>query len=614
MFKLQDFIMPQTDICGQKEMFFRTSGDKDISYNYDLQIYNFMKGDVLKGNTYFNGFSAAKWKKYTSVHQVFVLLDIKGRFEVSLIKTFLSDSKVVENLVKQFNIALEKKEVFSFSYDFSLDQFDGIYYVQLTALEDGCQFYGGGFYTDQKPEEDVRLGGVICTYKREEFIYSNLNVFKRRFFSREDLPIHNHFDLFVVDNAHTLDEALFNSPHLHLFFNKNAGGAGGFTRGIIEILRSTTPYTHIILMDDDALLNVYSFELTFSFLSFLKKEYTDLYIGGSTLRLDRPNIQLESGAVWNNNLLFNVKGGLNLTSVKDILFNDLGESRSYNAWVFNCIPVSGISLQNLPLPLFVRGDDMEYGMRNSKKIVALNGICAWHAPLHNKYSAFMIYYELRNQLIINALYDDHFSAKSAVKLLRKKLIDELLKYRYENIELVFKAYCDFLAGVPFLLKTDVEALHQEIMKYVPPMLNFDQLSRTSTPFIYDKLKMSMQQKDGKAWKRLIRRLVFNGYLVPRFFYKKSPWDNYGVVELASARPIQFFRKAQILQVDLVAERGCVTHISKIKCLSTLKRFIKLALYIRCGAYARAQESFKTRSKELSKIDFWKKYLELEGDI
>ena len=188
-------------------------------------------------------------------------------------------------------------------------------------------------------------------------------------------------------------------------------------------------------MDDDALLDINSLERTYAFLSYTKKQHSDLYIGGATLRLDKQNIQLESGAVWNNNLLFNIKQNLDLTSVADILFNDLEESRSYNAWVFSCIPLESLSPSNLPLPLFVRGDDMEFGIRNSKKILTMNGICAWHAPLHNKYSSFMTYYTLRNQLVLNALYDKNFSSSSAIKLLAQNLTRELLYYRLSLIHI-----------------------------------------------------------------------------------------------------------------------------------------------------------------------------------
>lgn len=34
----------------------------------------------------------------------------------------------------------------------------------------------------------------------------------------------------------------------------------------------------------------------------------------------------------------------------------------------------------------IRGDDIEYGLRNCKRLVTLNGICVWHEPFESKYS------------------------------------------------------------------------------------------------------------------------------------------------------------------------------------------------------------------------------------
>lgn len=611
MFKLQEFTVPQADVCAEEELYFRTPSDSSSKYNFEEQSYFFLKGDVLEGNTYFNMFSAWKWMKYTQIQKFFVKLIIKGKFEVNLVKSFLADDDIVETIVKQMFVDTDTKEASYLEYDCSLDQFEGSYFIRLKALDDKSFFYGGGYYTDMTPTHKVKLGAVICTYKREKFVYKNLYNFQKNFFNNQDSAIQNKLDLFVVDNAHTLDEKKFNIPHVHLFQNKNVGGAGGFTRGIIEILQSNTAYTHIILMDDDAITNLNAFEITYSFLSFLKEEYMDVYIGGATLRLDKQYIQLEAGAVWNNNLLFNVKHNLDLRSVRSVLFNELEESRSYNAWVYNCIPVSDISLNNLPLPLFVRGDDMEYGMRNSKKIINLNGICAWHAPLHNKYSFFMNYYVLRNQLIINALYDDNFSKKSAIKLLKHNLLHELLLFRYENVELIFKAYEDFLKGAQFLLDSDGEVLHQEIMKMAPKMEDFNRLSRTDAPFIYDKLNLSYKQADNIRFKRFIRIITLNGYLLPKFLYKKGGWSNYTIVELTKARSVNFFRYNKVLQVDLVANKGYVTHMQKKKLFSTLARCYKMAFSMRCGSYDRACKSYRSDMDNMTNIDFWKKYLSLK---
>ena len=149
------------------------------------------------------------------------------------------------------------------------------------------------------------------------------------------------------------------------------------------------------------------------------------------------------------------------------------------------------------------------------------------------------------------------------------------------------------------------------MKFAPHFQDFNELSRGDNPFIYVKLAVSQNQRDSKKWKRFVRRLTFNGYLLPESLFKKGGWDNYGIVELTSARAINFFRRKKVLQVDLVSNRGYLTEISKKKFFSTWIRFFKLSFYIRIGGYKKAVKSYQNEINKISNITFWKEYLDLE---
>ena len=67
--------------------------------------------------------------------------------------------------------------------------------------------------------------------------------------------------------------------------NKNAGGAGGFTRTIIETKKQEEEngLTHILLMDDDVVMQPESIYRTYKILTLLKEEYKDAFIGGECL-------------------------------------------------------------------------------------------------------------------------------------------------------------------------------------------------------------------------------------------------------------------------------------------------------------------------------------------
>ena len=174
----------------------------------------------------------------------------------------------------------------------------------------------------------------------------------------------------------------------------------------MEILKNGNPHgiTHALLMDDDITIDTESIEKTYTILSLLKDEYADAFIGGAMLRIDKPNIQVESGASWNAGNLISNKSNLNMNVTWDCLFNEIEEYTEFNAWWYCCFPMDVVSEENLPLPIFIRGDDLEYGLRNMKHLILMNGICVWHEPFENKYSSFLEYYIIRNRLVDNTFH------------------------------------------------------------------------------------------------------------------------------------------------------------------------------------------------------------------
>lgn len=64
--------------------------------------------------------------------------------------------------------------------------------------------------------------------------------------------------------------------------NRNVGGAGGFTRGMIEAIAEKQKFglTHVQLMDDDASFDPELFIRAYGFLSMRKAEYQDITLGG----------------------------------------------------------------------------------------------------------------------------------------------------------------------------------------------------------------------------------------------------------------------------------------------------------------------------------------------
>lgn len=104
-------------------------------------------------------------------------------------------------------------------------------WCKLIALSDRVKLFDGGYGTLEEKKRNVSLAVVICTFKREEYVKSNVKSlcdFARR--KEEDVTV------YVIDNGQTLKSE--DVEGALLFKNKNLGGSGGFTRGMIEAYRA----------------------------------------------------------------------------------------------------------------------------------------------------------------------------------------------------------------------------------------------------------------------------------------------------------------------------------------------------------------------------------------
>ena len=98
------------------------------------------------------------------------------------------------------------------------------------------------------------------------------------------------------------------------------------------------------------------------------------------LRTDLQWFQTESGGTWNGGRLVSHKQGLDLRNLDACLYNEVEEKYEFNAWWYCTMPLNIINKKNLPMPIFIRGDDVEFGLRNMKHLILMNGICVWHEP------------------------------------------------------------------------------------------------------------------------------------------------------------------------------------------------------------------------------------------
>lgn len=336
--------------------------------------------------TYFNAFSVGKWRRYTTLEQMEIRLEIEGRFLFSLATL----SPEGEKPIFQAEIGSGP-----FCYGVSLSEVSGeILGFSLVCLEAGSRVLSGAYYGAFSHWREIRVGVSICTFKREDFV--RRTIAGLRTFREE----HPWLEILVVDNGGTLPEG--EEDGLRVVSNRNYGGSGGFTRGMMEYMdRGGVEY--VLLMDDDIVLDPSALERSRSLLCGLKEAYEESFLGGAMLSLEEPRVQWENAAYWDKIRLRPIGRGWNMGDKENLARNESLPPREgrYGAWWFCLIPLPRIHALGYPLPMFLKGDDMEYGLRNDRPLLTMNGAGVWHMAFAAKASEIVFYYNERNMFILN---------------------------------------------------------------------------------------------------------------------------------------------------------------------------------------------------------------------
>ena len=578
------------------------------SENRPKELYMRDKGEWVSFDTFFNSFSIEKWEKYTNLKNLLIKVNLKNYDETFNIKVY--NKKLVKNKIEIIEIKTIRKEhnVYEICNLGKIKK--GIIYFEIEQkyLNKISKIDYISENVHNINQNKVNLALIICTYKREAYVQKFLDSFSR--IIKKNF-IKDRMKVYIVDNAKTL--SLLQTPeNVKIFKNKNYGGAGGFTRGIIEIQKynqkNEEKISHILLMDDDILFDFRVLERMKSFLELKKEEFNNYFIAGSMCSLDHPEIQYESYASWRGRFFTPFKHNVNLSDVYKVLMNEKEEKYANGTagWWFSCFSVDIIGKNNYPFPCFFRGDDVEFTIRNESKIINLNGLNVWHEPFYKKYSIVSEnYYLLRNMLVVNALYTK-MGYKDNLRYLTSKFVRSIMYLNYNSAKLVIRALKDFSKGVSFFEETNPEELNGELMKLNPKMdFIWNLIEEYKLEDIYHQIQV---KNDRNKLFKILRLLSFNGYLIPKVFYKE-----FGIAQLGfAARPINFFKTKRVLNYDIFSQKAYFSEISKIKALKLVFEYAKECIKYYFN-FNKINKNYQEHFYKIQNIDFWEKYLELEKD-
>ena len=534
------------------------------------------KGETLSTDTYFNSFSYTVYRDFTSVSSIRVEVEFSGKIRLEL---YLYDGS--EKMLEEKTEGSSSTANISVSVELSKLPNGAFMFFRVHALSDSV-IYGGGYSSDVALQ-NIECCVAMCTYKREEYAIRNAELLC-------SYPFSVIKKILIIDNGKTLSADKLPNDKAEVFPNKNYGGSGGFTRGMLEAHHRG--YSHIILMDDDISFYPEVFERMTVLLSLLKPEHQNSWVSAAMLSQREPYRQFAMGCYWHNGAIENRGHSLDIRDRDNLLFAvQTTTSVNYGAWWCLAIPTNIFDEIGYPFPFFIKFDDVEYGIRNGNtNIITMNGIAVTHEDFDSKFSMHLIYYECRN-LLVTCATDTNASTVDIMSRLIITAGKQLLLYRYDALKLVIRAFDDFFKGTDFFLNCDEEKLNSEIMSSVPK----PEIIQFNTELL----------TESNNFKRIsIPQLVtLGGHLIPSFLMKQTEIDI-----LAMTNDFRkCFRYMTINQY--VDQNKCyIMKRSFRKFIQSMGSVIRIALKI-LFLYPKTRKEYVLKKNEITSESFWEKHLE-----
>lgn len=502
--------------------------------------------------SFFGVFSVVKLKKYTNITRFGARYETDQNVRGELICVLDDGTESVVASIDDHNGETELMADIKDVPDSAV-----LAYLRLIAKEDGARLkscfavYGG--ISSATP--DIAL--ISCTYKREEYIKKNVRYIADES-AKNNLPV----TVIIVDNGGTLNSDDFPEDAV-LIHNINNGGSGGFSVGM-QRASQMKRFTHFINMDDDVSFDFLSFQKLYMLLKYLKPQYRDIAVSGSMLFSDEPYIQFEAGGYFDKSGKQKGYGYLfDLSSRRGIIDNEADNKINYGGWWFMCIPMKCVDDGALPLPFFIKYDDVEYSLRCRLRVITLNGIGVWHERFENKLNSAAVYYNTRNYLHLCELYCG-FDKKAVRRYIRKAVTEYVCRQQYNMAEAAKQGYCDYLKGMKYLESLDAEKKHAEISALNYKMMTREELEKISGINDFE----GEIEKSYKVQYKPYMRWSFYGALLPHFGRKKTI-----VVPVICDRKEMYYRAAAAVHYNAKNRMGYVT-ISNIKSAVKYDELIK----------------------------------------
>jgi galactofuranosylgalactofuranosylrhamnosyl-N-acetylglucosaminyl-diphospho-decaprenol beta-1,5/1,6-galactofuranosyltransferase len=422
-------------------------------------------GSRVSYGTYFNGFPASYWQRWTVVREVTLTLKTRGRGTVLV---YRSNSGGQQQRVEWAQLADEQ----SVSFTLPLNVFGdgGWYWFDLIAGEDDLELLSGAWSTAEKPVTTGKLSLGMTTFNKPDYCVQTLeNIASNSALTEviDQILLVDQGTKKVADQTGYDDVSTKLGAKLRVINQPNIGGSGGFSRAMAETLElDDTDF--LLLLDDDI---EFETESALRALQFGRFSREPVIVGGHMFDLlDKPVIHAWAEIVsdeafnWGPSFPEQHRHDFRESNLRQTPWMHARLDSDYNGWWMCMIPKKIIQEIGLSVPLFIKWDDAEYGLRARNagyRTVSLPGVALWHVSWLDKDDTqdWQAFFHTRNRVIAGLL---HARAPKGGRLLEnsgRQDIKKLLNMQYYAVQLAVDGLRAVLEGP--------EKLHSTIHTAMP---------------------------------------------------------------------------------------------------------------------------------------------------
>ncbi|MEN0139064.1 MAG: glycosyltransferase [Rhodococcus sp. (in: high G+C Gram-positive bacteria)] len=404
--------------------------------------------------TYFNAFPASYWRRWSTLNSVVLRLELSGHCRIDVYRSKADSSRIhVEGREFQDGDA-------ALEFEIELAPFEDGGWIWFDITSDTeVVLESAGWYApvDAPGEATVAVG--IPTFNRPTDCVKALTALASDELVMDVVKaviIPDQGTRKVKDEPGYAEAAEALGDRLAIHDQANLGGSGGYSRIMYEALK-TTDCQHILFMDDDIEIEPDSILRALAMSRFAK---SPMLVGGQMLNLQERSHLHSMGEVVDRSI-FMWTAAPNVEYDHDFSrypLSDRENSRllhrridvDYNGWWMCMIPRQAAEELGQPLPLFIKWDDAEYGLRARAAgypTVTMPGAAIWHMAWSDKDDAidWQAYFHLRNRLVVASLHMPG-NGRGLVINTVKATIKHLLCLEYSTVAIQNQAIADFLQG------------------------------------------------------------------------------------------------------------------------------------------------------------------------